>query len=67
MNDIILDNLVTKFSIMDLLSIFQPSLLHSKTPQKTKKTKQTLYHLSIILLLQVSGIIHPPKVYKAFF
>jgi hypothetical protein len=39
--------------------------------KKTQTNKQTLYHLSIILLLQdllqVSGIIDPPKVYKAFF
>ncbi len=37
MNDIILDNLVTKFSIMDLLSIFQPSLLYLKRPKRKKK------------------------------
>jgi hypothetical protein len=52
--------------------IFYQSFNHpyctQKDPQKKKKTnKQTLYHLSIILLLQVSGVIHPPKVYKASF
>jgi hypothetical protein len=39
------------------------------TPKDPPKTKKTLYHLSIILLLQdllqVYGIIHPPTVYKA--
>jgi len=62
--------LVTKFSIMDLLSIFQPSLFCTKKDPPQKKKKLSINYLSMILLLQdllqVSGIIHPPKVYKAF-
>jgi hypothetical protein len=60
MNDIILDNLVTKFSIMDFLSIFQPSLLYSKRPPKKKKNKQT-NSLSLINNTFVASIWRHPS------
>jgi hypothetical protein len=71
MNDIILDNLITKFSILDLLSIIQPSLLYSiKTPKKKKQTNS----LSLINNTFVAGFVasiwhHPSSkgLYGFFF
>jgi hypothetical protein len=56
MNDI-LGNLVTKFSIMDLLSIFNHPKIVLKNPKKKKKKTHTNTHINInIYLFNFGGV-----------